>query len=105
MIDTAETFEESYAARSKMTVDDLRERGGYVEECRCEDPACPGWAMQFAQKPEQWVKVIAKHVGRCPLGWYEGSVVKTRATTEADVILWIHVLKEMTKTASKGGTA
>jgi hypothetical protein len=38
-------FEQSYATRSGVTVEWLREHGQHVVPCDCDDPGCPGWAM------------------------------------------------------------
>ena len=45
-------------------------------------------------------------VYKCPLGWYKGKVIRTRATTDADVIMWLHELQELTdKLVEANGTA
>jgi hypothetical protein len=36
-------FEERYARRSKMSVDELRALGRRVYPCHCDDETCEGW--------------------------------------------------------------
>jgi hypothetical protein len=38
---------------------------------------------------------IRDHVARCPLGWIDGKLARTRATTDWDVITWLADLREM----------
>jgi len=40
---TAEEFERQYAARSGLTVEQLRELGRVVAPCDCEEDCCEGW--------------------------------------------------------------
>jgi hypothetical protein len=42
---TAEEFERQYAARSGMTVDQLRALDRVVLPCLCEEDGCEGWQM------------------------------------------------------------
>ena len=41
---TAEEFEAAYAARSGITVAELRAAGRVVAVCRCGQATCQGWA-------------------------------------------------------------
>jgi hypothetical protein len=40
---TAEEFERQYAARSGITVEQLRELGRIVAPCDCGEEGCEGW--------------------------------------------------------------
>ena len=40
---TRDEFEAGYAARGKMTVEQLRAHGRIVRICRCGAADCPGW--------------------------------------------------------------
>jgi hypothetical protein len=42
---TAQAFAEAYAARSGVTVAQLREWGCEPRACDCGDPSCDGWEM------------------------------------------------------------
>lgn len=39
---------------------------------------------------------LKEHVRLCPMGWHEGRIIRTRSTTDADVIKWLHELQEIT---------
>jgi hypothetical protein len=47
IIITKEEFEQGYASRSGMTVEELRDMGGYAQFCNCEYDKCEGWQMMF----------------------------------------------------------
>lgn len=47
---TAEEFEAAYAARSGVTIQQLRTLGRYAEPCDCGDAACEGWVMGYQQE-------------------------------------------------------
>lgn len=42
---TREEFETAWAARSGITVENLRRLGLYAEQCSCGEDGCQGWAM------------------------------------------------------------
>jgi hypothetical protein len=41
------------------------------------------------------IEDLLRHISRCPLGWHEGRVIRTRMTTEQDVIDWLQKLEEL----------
>lgn len=47
---TSDEFEELYASRSGITVEQLHRWGRYTEPCDCDDPACEGWIMGHQQE-------------------------------------------------------
>lgn len=51
---TAEEFEAGYAARSGITVEQLRATGRVVVECRCGDESCKGWASVSGDAADDW---------------------------------------------------
>lgn len=61
---TTEEHERYYAERSGMTVDAIRKQGGYSVVCDCDSMGCPGYSMVFAQRPEEWLEAIRRHVAR-----------------------------------------
>lgn len=50
---TREQFEQGYAERSKLTVEQLRELGCEAVPCDCSDPTCCGWRMKSQPDPEE----------------------------------------------------
>lgn len=42
---TKDEFEEEYARKSCMSVDELHELGQFAKECNCEYEHCKGWLM------------------------------------------------------------
>ena len=42
---TREEFEQQYAARSGVTIEELRRLGCHAEPCACADESCRGWQM------------------------------------------------------------
>jgi hypothetical protein len=55
---TAGEFEAAYAARSNMTVDQLRAAGRVVVACACGDELCQGWAsIRPADRAEEWTRL------------------------------------------------
>jgi hypothetical protein len=47
---TADEFERQYAARSRMTVEQLRALGRIVAPCDCGDSTCEGWQSTTAER-------------------------------------------------------
>ena len=47
---TRDEFEAWYAARSGITVAQLRAYGRYAEPCDCDADMCQGWAMGHQQE-------------------------------------------------------
>ena len=50
---TKEEFEKSYAEKSNMTVEELRELGVTIEPCDCEDELCHGWQAVTQRNKEE----------------------------------------------------
>jgi hypothetical protein len=48
---------------------------------------------------------VREHVARCPIGWIDGQLVRTRATTDWDVIKWLAELREMVGLSRGSGSA
>ena len=46
---TAEEFERAYAARSGLSVSELREMGRVVRPCGCGEEGCEGWQSVSAE--------------------------------------------------------
>jgi hypothetical protein len=61
---TTDEHERYYAERSGLTVDAIRKQGGYSIVCDCDSMGCPGYSMVFAQRPEEWLEAIRRHVER-----------------------------------------
>jgi len=51
---TAAEFEAAYAARSGVTVAELRAAGRVVVRCRCGEESCQGWASVSAAVAANW---------------------------------------------------
>ncbi len=45
-----EQFEQEYAVKSGLTVDELREQGLHAEPCECDFILCRGWQMVSEQE-------------------------------------------------------
>lgn len=43
------------------------------------------------------IKELLLHINRCPLGFYNGNLIRTRATTDVDVINWLTRLDQLAK--------
>ena len=47
---TKEAFEQGYAERSNLTIEQLHELGLKATPCDCDDPHCQGWAIIFSEE-------------------------------------------------------
>jgi hypothetical protein len=61
---TAEEFESAYAARSGITVDELRALGRVVRRCECEADDCPGWQSMSLERAAEYDRFDEEKVGR-----------------------------------------
>lgn len=43
------------------------------------------------------IKELLHHISRCPLGFYGGNLIRTRGTTDIDVINWLTRLDQLAK--------
>ena len=50
---TAEEFEQDYAARSGITVEQLRAIGRVVRPCFCQDEICQGWQSMSLERAQE----------------------------------------------------
>ena len=41
------------------------------------------------------IEDLLNHIARCPLGWNNGRVIRTRMTTEQAVVDWLQKLEEL----------
>lgn len=57
---TAEEFEQQYAARTGITVQQLRELGRIVAPCHCGEDMCEGWqstTQERLDEEEAWKRI------------------------------------------------
>ena len=47
------------------------------------------------QLPTEPDTELRDHVAACPLGWVDGQIVRSRHTTDQDVIEWIAILRAL----------
>jgi len=52
---TREEFEQAYAKRSGVGVEELHSYGRFAEPCECGEPGCDGWVMGH-----QWEDAIVE---------------------------------------------
>jgi hypothetical protein len=43
--------------------------------------------------PEEDFQNLKRHVDKCPIGWHQGKLIRTRSTVDQDVINWISKLQ------------
>jgi len=51
---TRDEFEAGYAARSGITIEQLRAVGRVVRPCTCDDEHCEGWQSVRVDEGDEW---------------------------------------------------
>lgn len=54
---TSDEFEAEYAARSRITVERLREMGRIVAPCGCEEGGCEGWQSTTLERLRDYAEL------------------------------------------------
>jgi hypothetical protein len=57
---TADEFEQAYATRSGLTVEQLRALGRVVRPCNCGDDSCQGWQSMTPERAALYDEALAK---------------------------------------------
>lgn len=84
---TAEEFEKQYAARSGITVEQLREMGRIVAPCHCGEDMCEGWQSTTQERLDEekaW-KVALRTPYLYPLGKFPFTIEFLHPVTQAVV--------------------
>ena len=50
---------------------------------------------------EQCLKALRCHINSCPIGWYDGKIIKGRDASDDDVITWFMTLSKLTNSRNE----